>query len=81
MLAKARRDKQTGWEWGWRRVGANGCPVSRGFLCSNEDVLRLRPMSTLKILNHTLYINFYLNHFAIINLFFKSTNEIKGNLG
>lgn len=39
MLAKARRDKQTGWEWGWRRVGANGCPVSRGFLCSNEDVL------------------------------------------
>lgn len=59
MLAKARRDKQTGWERGWRRVGANGCPVSRDFLCSNEDVLRLRAASTYEYTKnielHTLH--------------------------
>lgn len=31
MLAKARRDKQTRWEWGWRRVRANSYPVMGGF--------------------------------------------------
>lgn len=37
---------------------ANGCLASRGFLCANENVLKLIALTTMNTLNRLDYVNF-----------------------